>query len=338
MQHSLPHHQRYWSKSHFCRTPRLQTTRKLDTAISLLTGRRRAGTREAAGPAEGRSAAEPQAPTSGAHPRAAAPTPSAPLLFSLGVPLRAHRVRRPLPGSGGAAPGVRCRPGGSAPQRPPRCAPPAPRSPLPGGSKLWDALQRGGGSGAAAAERRRLRGAARSSRSPAATRRAGCGLRAASSSSSSSLSSPSPRRLSVHLQAARLRSSPRDCSHCVSALPATRREPCGATRPAGRFGAAPGLRAAPGVGTPRVPNPSPVSRPRGGCLRLPVGIAPVLSISSAVRGYKYLSGILIAASAERLVRVTQSSTNGPTRSRWELPAGCPGSQGGARLLQSWELR
>lgn len=52
------------------------------------------------------------------------------------------------------------------------------------------------------------------------------GLRAASSSSSSSLSSPSPRRLSVHLQAARLRSSPRDCSHCVSALPATRREPC----------------------------------------------------------------------------------------------------------------
>lgn len=131
----------------------------MDTAISLLTGRRRAGTREAAGPAEGRSAAEPQAPTSGAHPRAAAPTPSAPLLSSLGVPLRAHRVRRPLPGSGGAAPGVRCRPGGSAPQRPPRCAPPAPRSPLPGGSKLWDALQRGGGSGAAAAERRRLRGA-----------------------------------------------------------------------------------------------------------------------------------------------------------------------------------
>lgn len=57
--------------------------------------------------------------------------------------------------------------------------------------------------------------------------------------------------------------------------------------------------------------------PQGSCLLLPVKIAPVLSISSPVRGYKYLSGILIAASAGRLVRVTQSSTNGPTR------AGCP---------------
>lgn len=307
----------------------------MDTAISLLTGRRRAGTREAAGPAEGRSAAEPQAPTSGAHPRAAAQTPSAPLLSSPLSGCRSaltefggrYREAAAPPRGFGAAPGVR-----------PRSARPAAHHlpqghPSPGGANFGTRC-----SGAAAAERRRLRGAARSSRSPAATRRAGCGLRAASSSSSSSLSSPSPRRLSVHLQAARLRSSPRDCSHCVSALLATRREPCGAARPAGRFGAAPGLRAAPGVGTPRVPNPSPASRPRGGCLRLPVGIAPVLSISSAVRGYKYLSGILIAASAERLVRVTQSSTNGPTRSRWELPAGCPGSQGGARLLQSWELR
>lgn len=252
------------------------------------------------------------------------------------MPLRAHRVRRPLPGSGGAAPGVRCRPGGSAPQRPPRCAPPAPRSPLPGGSKLWDALQRGGGSGAAAAERRRLRGAARSSRSPAATRRAGCAPLP-----------PLPPPPSLPLPPDDFQFTCRQPGSAAlpgTAVTASAPSPprggsrAGAARPAGRFGAAPGLRAAPGVGTPRVPNPSPASRPRGGCLRLPVGIAPVLSISSAVRGYKYLSGILIAASAERLVRVTQSSTNGPTRSRWELPAGCPGSQGGARLLQSWELR
>lgn len=311
----------------------------MDTAISLLTGRRRAGTREAAGPAEGRSAAEPQAPTSGAHPRAAAPTPSAPLLSS---PLLSRGAAPRSPSSAAATGKRRRRPGDSVP---PRGFGPAAPAPLrttcpkvtpPRGEQTL---------GRAAAGRRERSGGRReaeAARSCAELSVASCnaqgGLRAASSSSSSSLSSPSPRRLSVHLQAARLRSSPRDCSHCVSALPATRREPCGATRPAGRFGAAPGLRAAPGVGTPRVPNPSPVSRPRGGCLRLPVGIAPVLSISSAVRGYKYLSGILIAASAERLVRVTQSSTNGPTRSRWELPAGCPGSQGGARLLQSWELR
>lgn len=195
-------------------------TRKLDTVISLLTGRRHAGMREATGPAEGRSAAKPPAPTSGANSRLLS-RGAALSSTSSAAALGKRRCRRGFC----AAPGVRHRPGGSAPQRPPRCAPPAPRSPLPRGSKLWGAfgaaLQRGGGSGAAAAERRRLRGAARSPRSPAATRRAGCAPLPPLPPPSLS---PSPRRLSVHLQAARLRSSPRDCSHCVSALPAPRRE------------------------------------------------------------------------------------------------------------------
>lgn len=330
MQHRLPHQQHYWRRSHFCRTPRLQTSNSKVGHSDKFTHRQKTR-RDARGSRTGRETH--LCGTAGTDLRSplAAPLPGcSSALTEFGGRSREAAVQRRF----GAAPGIRCRPGGSAPQRPPRCVPPAPRSPLPGGSKLRGALgaalQRGGGSGAATAERRRLRGAARSSRSPAATRRAGCAplpslppppsLPLPPDDFQFTCRQPGSAALSGTAVAASAPSPPRGGTRT------------GAARPAGKFGAAPGLRAAPSVGTPRVPDPSPSSRPRGGCLRLPVGIAPVLSISSPVRGYKYLSGILIAASAERLVRVTQSSTNGPTR------AGRPGTQGGARLLQSWELR
>lgn len=228
-------------------------TRKLDTVISLLTGRRHAGMREATGPAEGRSAAKPPAPTSGANSRLLS-RGAALSSTSSAAALGKRRCRRGFC----AAPGVRHRPGGSAPQRPPRCAPPAPRSPLPRGSKLWGAfgaaLQRGGGSGAAAAERRRLRGAARSPRSPAATRRAGCAplpplpppsLPLPPDDFQFTCKQPGSAALPGTAVTASAPSPPRGGSWA------------GAACPAGKFGAAPGLCAVLSVETPRVPNPSP---------------------------------------------------------------------------------
>ncbi|XP_051468917.1 proline-rich protein HaeIII subfamily 1-like [Apus apus] len=121
-----------------------------------------------------------------------------------------------VPGGGGGGSAVGESQPRSPTQTPPPAAQPPQGHPLPRESELWVPLtsaEQGGGQRRDAAAAGEPEGGAELP--PAAARRA-AGLGCAP---------PPPRRLSLHLQAARLRrggrlrSSPRDCSHCGSALP-----------------------------------------------------------------------------------------------------------------------
>lgn len=222
-------------------------TRKLDTVISLLTGRRHAGMREATGPAEGRSAAKPPAPTSGANSRLLS-RGAALSSTSSAAALGKRRCRRGFC----AAPGVR-----------PLSARPAAHHlpqghPSPGGAN-FGARSAPRCSGAEGAERRPQRGG-------------GCAeLRGALGRQLQRAGRAARRFLLFLLPLFPLPpddfqftcKQPGSAALPGTAVTASAPSPprggswAGAACPAGKFGAAPGLCAVLSVETPRVPNPSP---------------------------------------------------------------------------------